>query len=90
MLRTVAACALTAVVVSGSSGAAVETVTPAQIKTLTARVAVLESFRRNCLHHVRLTEASGGYMVWGEGASIHTGDFYAIPATDSVPAFCRF
>ncbi len=88
-MKTLLASLITAIVVAGGAHAYDTAITPASIASLQARVAALEAFKRNCLHHVHLTENNQGYMVWGVyPPSPHAAMFYALPDTQVLRAYC--
>jgi hypothetical protein len=91
-MKALVASLVTAVVVAGAAGAYVQTVTPAQVSSLEARVAALEQFKRYCLHRIHLSESPQGWMRWDQngvgGLTPHAARFYGLPDTVVPHAVC--
>lgn len=91
-MKAVIASLVTAVIVASGAGAYVEVVTPAQFARLNARVTALETFKRECLLRIRLSETSQGWMAWNQPQTVpispHSGVFYGLPDTVGGARFC--
>jgi len=91
-MKAVIASLVTAVIVASGAGAYVEVITPAQFGALQARVAALETFKRNCLLRIHLAESNQGWMAWDQshtaGLTPHAAVFYGLPDTVGGARFC--